>query len=199
MKEIDARGIECPMPVIMAKRLVKEGLDEFKVLVDEKIAVDNLKKMAKQVSYDVLVSEENSSDFKLSFKKSVDKKASGEDLTINCKANSSDNYLVVFDDEGIGNGDPEFSKKLLESFLLALSEADNLPKYVICYNKGVFLTSLRENTIEDFKKLEEAGVKILSCGLCLDYYKLKDDLKVGSISNMYEIVDLMTQFRVVRP
>lgn len=194
MKQVDARGIECPMPVIMAKRVINEGENEFSVLVNEQIAVDNLNKMAKQMNYETEVIEISDTEFELKFKKS---EAKNENVKANLENN--DNYIVVFDAYKIGEGDEDFSKKLIESFIVALTEQEKYPEYVICYNKGVYLTTVRQNTIEDFKKLEQSGVKILSCGLCLDNYCLKENLKVGKITNMYEIVSLMTTNRVVRP
>ena len=69
MKEIDARGIECPMPVIMAKREIKNGAENFYVLVNEDIAVENLKKLAKETNFDVEIEEKEDEVFKLTFKK----------------------------------------------------------------------------------------------------------------------------------
>ena len=56
---------------------------------------------------------------------------------------------------------------------------------------GVKLSTENYDTIGNLKILEEAGVEILSCGTCLDYYGLKESLKVGSVTNMYTIVDIM--------
>lgn len=190
MKKVDAREVECPMPVIMAKRVINEGEEEFSVLVAEQIAVDNLNKMADQMNYKTSVEEKSQNEFEVKFVKSKSESN---------KKESSENYIVVFDADKIGEGEENFSKKLIESFIVALTEQENYPDYVICYNKGVYLTTERENTVNDFKKLEEGGVKILSCGLCLDNYNLKDKLKVGSITNMYEIVGLMSTHKVVRP
>ena len=39
--------------------------------------------------------------------------------------------------------------------------------------------------------MESAGVEILSCGLCLDYYRIQDKLAVGQITNMYNIYEKM--------
>lgn len=194
MKEIDARGIECPMPVIMAKRAINKGEENFKVLVNENIAVENLKKLASQTNFKVEINNLNDEDFEIIFKKQENLNEENTN-----KSSLTSSYIVVFDSDHIGDGDEDFSKSLLESFLVSLTEEDILPEYVICYNKGVFLTSKRENTIEDLKKLEKNGVEILSCGLCLDHYKLKQDLKVGRISNMYEICSLMTKHHIVRP
>lgn len=194
MKEFDARGIECPMPVIMAKRVIKEGEKDFKVFVNEDIAVDNLKKLAGQTGFKIVVKELEGEDVELTFSKSDDVKSEKTN-----ESSLSSSYVVVFDSDKIGDGDEDFSKSLLESFLVSLTEEDVLPDYVICYNKGVYLTTQRENTVEDFKKLEENGVEIISCGLCLDHYGVKEELKVGRISNMYEICSLMRTHHTVRP
>lgn len=61
------------------------------------------------------------------------------------------------------------------------------------------MTTQRENTIEDLKKLADNGVEIISCGLCLDHYGVKEELKVGRVSNMYEISSLMRTHHTIRP
>lgn len=190
MEKINALGIECPMPVIMAKRLVKDGLNEFSVLVDNVVATENLEKMAKQTGYNVKIEEISEKEFEVFFTKGDDKTES--------KINK-DSYIVIFDSNKVGEGDEEFGKKLMESFLVALTEQDNYPDYVVCFNKGVELTTVVDNAVEDLKKLSDSGVEILSCGLCLDYYNLKEKLQVGSITNMYRICELMTIYRVVKP
>lgn len=190
MKTIDALGIECPMPVIMAKRVIKEGEENFLVLVDNEVATENLSKMAKQTGFDVEIKKVEDAKYEVEFKKNA----------CTCLVDDKeDAYIVVLDSNKVGEGDEAFSKKLMESFLVALTEQDKYPEYIICYNKGVELTSIAENPVEDLQKLANSGVEILSCGLCLDNYKLKAELKVGEITNMYRICELMTQYKVVRP
>ena len=43
--------------------------------------------------------------------------------------------------------------------------------------------------MDELGQLVEGGVEIFSCGTCLDYYQLKDKLKVGNVTNMYETVE----------
>ncbi|MFR2716374.1 MAG: DsrE family protein [Anaerococcus obesiensis] len=50
-----------------------------------------------------------------------------------------------------------------------------------------------------FEKLADNGVEIISCGLALDHYGVKEELKVGRISNMYEISSLMRTHHTIRP
>ncbi|MDO5027879.1 MAG: sulfurtransferase-like selenium metabolism protein YedF [Bacillota bacterium] len=190
MKTIDALGIECPMPVIMAKRVIKEGEEKFLVLVDNEVATENLRKIAKQTGFDVAIDKVEENRFEVTFTKG---QTAEKDETKN-KA-----YIVVLDSNMVGQGEEAFSKKLMESFLVALTEQDQYPEYVICYNLGVELTTINDHAVEDLEKLALAGVEVLSCGLCLDNYNLKDKLRVGEITNMYRICELMTQYRVVQP
>lgn len=99
----------------------------------------------------------------------------------------------------MGKGDEEFSKSLLEGFIYALTEQDQIPEKVIFYNRGVMLTSVNEKTVEDLQNLASKGVEILSCGLCLGNYKLKEKLQVGEITNMYKIVEILRSHHVVSP
>lgn len=191
MKEIDALGLLCPRPVILAKKLIKEEKpEEFVVLVDNEIATENLSKMADQLGYDTRVEKEDKV-YKVSFKKNKDKKLEQD--------YSKDEFIVVFSSDELGLGDEEFSKKLLEGFVYSLSEKDQVPTYVVLYNRGVRLSTINENTVADLKKLEARGTTVLSCGLCLGNYNLKEELKVGQVTNMDKIVDLQIHYRTVKP
>ncbi|VFB15547.1 selenium metabolism protein YedF [Urinicoccus massiliensis] len=191
MKEIDALGLLCPRPVILAKKLIKEEQpEEFVVLVDNEIATENLSKMADQLGYDTRVEKEDKV-YKVNFKKNKDKKLEQD--------YSKDEFIVVFSSDELGLGDEEFSKKLLEGFVYSLSEKDQVPTYVVLYNRGVRLSTINENTVADLKKLEARGTTVLSCGLCLGNYKLKEELKVGQVTNMDKIVDLQIHYRTVKP
>ncbi|WP_072470196.1 sulfurtransferase-like selenium metabolism protein YedF [Urinicoccus massiliensis] len=191
MKEIDALGLLCPRPVILAKKLIKEEKpEEFVVLVDNEIATENLSKMADQLGYDTRVEKEDKV-YKVNFKKNKDKKLEQD--------YNKDEFIVVFSSDELGLGDEEFSKKLLEGFVYSLSEKDQVPTYVVLYNRGVRLSTINENTVADLKKLEARGTTVLSCGLCLGNYKLKEELKVGQVTNMDKIVDLQIRYRTVKP
>ena len=90
----------------------------------------------------------------------------------------------------MGKGNDELGEVLIKGYIYTLTETKPYPKHIVFINSGVKLTTRNEATIENLKILEEAGVEILSCGTCLDYYNLKDDLQVGSVTNMYTIVDI---------
>ena len=51
---------------------------------------------------------------------------------------------------------------------------------------------------ENIKKLAELGVEIAACGICLDYFGVKDELGVGSITNMYAITDSIVGDNIIK-
>lgn len=81
-----------------------------------------------------------------------------------------------------------------------MTQLDTLPKTMLFYNGGATLTTEDSDSLEDLKSLEAQGVEIMTCGTCLDYYGLKDKFAVGTVTNMYSIVETMAKAgRIVRP
>ena len=67
--KIDARGLSCPMPVIMVQKEIKKSApSNLDVLVDNKVAVENIKRFAKSVKYDFSY-EEKDGEFVLTLTK----------------------------------------------------------------------------------------------------------------------------------
>ena len=100
----------------------------------------------------------------------------------------------------MGTGNDELGAVLIKGFLYALTQQDELPKTILFYNGGAQLTCEGSASLEDLKSLEALGVEILTCGTCLNYYKLSDKLQVGGVTNMYEIAERLTKADlVIRP
>lgn len=197
MIEVNAMGQACPIPVIMAKKAVREntGKENISVKVDNEVATQNLSKMAAQLGIGVEVNKISEKEFTVLLKAK-----DGVNLNpVDVPQTSSGEYAVVINSDQMGAGDEGFGKKLLEGFIYALTEQDVLPKFVVCYNSGVKLTTENEKTVNDLKALASQGCEVLSCGLCLDFYGLKEKLKVGSPTNMYRITEIMRTHFVVRP
>ena len=194
MKIIDAMGLACPRPVILTKKAIREeNLEEVTVKVDNEIATENLTKMGKQLGFTAEVKTNSKTDYEVYLKKTGDAQCE-----LMFEEDSSE-YIVVISSDHMGTGDETFSKNLLEGFVYALTEQDVAPKYVVFYNMGVTLPSLNEKVIGDLRALEERGTQVLSCGLCLGQYDLKEKLQVGEVTNMYRICELMIQYKVVKP
>ena len=91
-------------------------------------------------------------------------------------------------------------KVLMKGFLFAVTQLDELPKTMLFYNGGATLTTEGSDSLDDLKSLEAQGVTIKTCGTCLNYYGLTDKLKVGEVTNMYDIVETMAKAsKVVKP
>jgi selenium metabolism protein YedF len=110
-----------------------------------------------------------------------------------CAAPARGPVVVAIGSAEMGNGDPKLGKILMKSFLYSLTQLDALPQTVLFFNGGVRMTTEGSESIEDLKALEAQGVEILSCGTCLDFYGLKDKLRVGGITNMYVIAQTMAE------
>ncbi len=206
MQKIDAKGLDCPRPVIMAKNVIdKENVNELIIEVDNEIATQNLTKLGENLGFYVKVIKEDEKLYKVLMNKSENKvfkeadDIRNNDMASNPKSLDNSDYIVVFSSNKMGQGKEEFSTKLLNNFVFALKEQDKKPKFILLYNLGVELTTINENTVEDLLELENQGVEILSCGLCLEEYDVKDKLKVGSVTNMYRICEIMRTFKVVNP
>lgn len=187
MVKVNAVGFVCPVPVIMTKKALNEIVEgEVEVLVDNETAKQNLEKLAKELGY-----EFKSCKLEENFQVIINKKPN-EDK----KETKEENIVVVIDSDEMGKGDEELGKILVKGFIYSLTEMETLPKTVILYNKGVLLATVNENTVEDLKKLESMGVEVISCGTCANYYHVQDKLQVGSLTNMYTIVD--RQFKATK-
>ena len=189
---VDARGDQCPIPLVKAKKALKElhPSDILKVLVDNEIAVQNLLKMAGQMQiYAERGKEDGGFYVEFHVEKEISPGPSAEKMQCLLPETKKKNTVVVISSSFMGDGSEELGKILMKGFLYALAQLDEPPACIIFYNGGVKLTTEGSASIEDLKELKAQGVEILSCGTCLDYYRLKDKLMVGEITNMYTIVE----------
>jgi selenium metabolism protein YedF len=99
--------------------------------------------------------------------------------------------VIFISDDEIGGGERELGAALMKTFIYTAAESDDPPDGMVFMNSGVRLVTENEETVEHLRRLADRGVDILVCGTCLDYYGLKERLKVGRVSNMYEIQSVL--------
>ena len=110
------------------------------------------------------------------------------------------NDVVVISSGTMGNGEEELGKALMKAFIFALTKQDTYPDTILLYNGGAYLSCEGSDSLEDLKFLEAQGVKIATCGTCLNFYGLTDSLAVGSVTNMYDIVETMGKAtKIIKP
>lgn len=199
MFTIDALGKACPLPVIETRKALKEH-DAVTTVVDNKIATENLKKMADQLGYTYALTVDSPTHYTVIIAKTDAAPETTAAAAPAVPEATSEAYIVVINSPMMGVGDEKFSRNLLKTFIYTLTEQDVLPQRIIFYNGGVPLVTKTSESLEDLQKLSAAGVEIYACGACLNYYGLTDDVAVGEITNMFRIIEMMrTANRIVRP
>lgn len=186
MPTIDAKGWICPKPIIETKKLL-DIMPEGKVItiVDNRIAVDNLTNFAQSNGFEVEVVNEGGDIFRVTTTKTIGSgKTSGVD---------NDNLLICITSNLFGVGSEELGSNLMKAYIYALTETTKKPKTLLFINSGVFLTTEGSEVLESLEVLEAHGVEICSCGACLNFYDLTDQLKIGTISNMYALATKMNE------
>ena len=187
-KRLDCTNLDCPMPVIKAKQFLEENENiVLDVIVDNNVAVQNLEKLAKSLSLKSKSSKDGNN-----FVVSIEKKETIQNDE-NKMVVTQENQTILIRTNILGYGNDDLGATLMKGFIFTLTQSKPFPKKVMFLNSGVKLTSENEETIKNLKVLEENGVEIVSCGACLDFYNLKKSVKVGSIGNMYDIVDSLNK------
>ncbi len=203
---VDALGDACPIPVVKTKNAIKEMKENGSVetLVDNEIAVQNLTKMAKQKGYAVHSEKLEEGKYQVVMEITVDDTAEdtastmAEETSVACYPDQrKKNTVVVLSSSTMGEGDDELGTILMKGFVYAISQQDELPSTILLYNGGATLTCQDAPTLADFKRMEAQGLEILTCGTCLNHYGLADQLKVGSVTNMYVIAEKMSQATLI--
>jgi selenium metabolism protein YedF len=195
MKTIDVLGQPCPIPVINAKKAMAEpGTDGVLVLVDNRIAVQNLQKMAEGSGYGFSFKEENESRYLVTITRGEGSKAPEEEKKPDPPASCGSGGLVILiGADHLGEGAEELGKMLIKGFVFSVTQLAALPEAMIFLNGGAHLTAEGAVTVPDLKTLQERGVAILTCGTCANYYGLTDKIAAGSITDMMDIVNRISR------
>lgn len=195
MKIVDARGKICPQPVIMTKREIDTGEKEITVIVDNETARENVLKFGNKLQFNVSVEEKSDGIYIILNKEGLNfcEEVTEEAISDSIDKMKQDKKGYVIGTDVLGKGSDDLGKILMKSFLYTLSETKPYPNFLIFLNAGVKLTTSGSESLDELKKMEKAGVKIVSCGTCLDFFEIKSNLEVGSISNMYDIVETIAE------
>lgn len=201
--QIDCMGQACPIPVIKTLKALVElaGPGEVETLVDNKPAVENLKRMATSKGCTATEEQLGEKQWKVSVVASaaVTSDAPEAEAAEHCDvvAAGPKKVVVQLASATMGIGSDELGAKLIKGFIFSLTQLPELPDTILLYNGGAALSCEGSASLEDLKNLEAAGVKILTCGTCLDHFGLTDKLAVGEVTNMYVIVETLTGASVV--
>ena len=193
-KKIDCRNMACPQPVLETKKALEE-MDEgiLEVLVNSISSVQNVKRYAMNNGFEPKIEDLGNGETLITIVK-------GYECAIVSDEDENEKFLnktIFIKHDRVGEGD--LGDILMKGFLKTTLEFKKLPKNIIFVNRGVFLTTKGdEEMINILKEFESRGVKIYSCGLCMNHYNIPaDELKVGEIGNAYDTMDMLLHTEVI--
>jgi len=204
MKIVDARGHLCPKPIIMLKSAMTELSEptDMQVLTDNEISKNNLlaffrdnhisTKWEQLDGYWAITATAVQKIVGATTPPEIISPASQTTVNPLNVPHTSD-YTIVLKNNKMGLGNDELGEILLKGFFNALAEVENQPKRMIFYNSGATLVTKSSPFADSLKKLNEKGVDIIICGACVDFFGIKDEIAVGTISNMYAICELLAK------
>ncbi len=189
MKKIDCRGMACPQPVMATKDIIEGHPREMvEVLVNNKASRENVSRFLKSQGWTVSVKEAESGIFSITGAPPTCEIVHEEK---SLDGSLAQKILVFIPTDVFGNGNEELGRGLMKNFISTLKEMGTELWRIVLVNAGVKLSSKDSNVLEDLKALEKAGVDILVCGTCLEYFNLIDSKAVGHTTNMLDIVTSM--------
>ena len=193
---VDVRGKLCPVPVIESKKAMDASPEAVIVtVVDNEVSRDNVIKLGKSKKYAVGIQQRGSAYY-------IRMTPLGNDIVANQTESTATVHekkeipevggrVLLMTKDYLGEGSEELGRSLMKTFWFCLTEADVKPKKIFFINSGVKMVAEGSEHLENLQALADAGVEIAACGICLDFYGLKESVKVGTITNMYVISDSM--------
>lgn len=193
MKTIDCRGLACPEPVLRTKRELEHTQETLCILLDDGAPRENVTRFARSRGF-LITEQADGSTWAITLTSAN----RAEDTDTVRSAVTGERVLLITSDQ-LGNGPEELGRLLMKNFIHTLLETEQQPDRMLFLNSGVLLTVQGAETVEALLKLEERGVELFSCGLCLDYFNKKDQLAAGSVTNMFSTAEtLLNAASVIR-
>jgi len=197
-KTVDCRGLACPQPVIHTKDALQGATFPIVVIVDNEGSCTNVSRFAESQGARVSVAQRDD-EFHLTIE--PDRGIPAAETSLAAGADPDANSMVVYvSSEGMGFGDEDLGATLMAAFLDTLSHFKGELSHAIFVNAAAKLVVKGSPVLEQVQQLEQLGVQVLVCGTCLDHFGISEKLAVGSVSNMYAIIETLSKAgRIIRP
>jgi selenium metabolism protein YedF len=187
-KQLDCRGLACPNPVIKTKELIDQGgLQQLTVLVDNAAAQENVSRFLARAGFQVETAGQGDT---LIVTGSRSDPCTCQIMAPEAEAGLT-KTLVLMGCNTLGHGDDFLGSRLIANFIATLKEMGTELWCIVLLNAGVKLAVTGSEVLPGLQALEQAGVKLLVCGTCLNHFKLLEAKQVGETTNMLDIVTAM--------
>lgn len=191
MREIDARGLACPAPVLQTKAaLQEEELPILRVVLDNAASQQNVQRFLESQGYQTVLQSEGD-EFRVIGTRGDDSQPEEDQDPAPAVGAQPRKIMVMCATDRMGFGDDELGKKLMVNFLRTLNEMGPELWRLIFVNNGVKLTIDGAEVLDDLRAMEKDGLTILVCGTCLEHFDLLARKQVGVTTNMLDIVTAM--------
>lgn len=99
--------------------------------------------------------------------------------------------VLLFTRAGMGEAPNDLQQTLAAKFLSLTIESGHLPAKILFYTEGVKLACTGSSVLGQLKSLESKGVELVLCKTCLDYFHLSDQVQVGVVGGMGDILEAL--------
>ena len=203
MKTIDCRGLNCPEPVLRTKQALEEsGGEELTIVLDNEGSKNNVERFARSQGCTTTVQAMADGCFAVAISGIVAIAAGGavDPSLLSCNPAGNGSLICIIPADTMGRGSDELGWALMQNYVKTIKELSPLPDKIFFYNGGVKIVATDNKAVEAVIEMEQRGVEIWACGTCLEFFHLEKELKVGKITNMFDIVDSMAKAsRIMSP
>jgi selenium metabolism protein YedF len=183
-KFLDARGLACPQPLILTKKILGDpACDAVEIKVDTSAAKENVTRFLTKQGFSSITVEQHEGIYIISTEGAPGGLSPVQDRAVN--------KVIFLATDHIGSGDRGLGNILMRGFIYSLNEMHISDADIILMNSGVKLACTGSEAIDGLRQLEEAGCTIHVCGTCLDFFHLEKQLACGIVSNMFDITQLL--------
>lgn len=204
---IDLRGLACPEPVLRTKKLLDQKTGNvISLLVDTDVTVNNLERLTKANNAKIIESQKIDNHFRVLIApgQNESQPSKTDNQTKEEKPKTQVGSIIFISKDTFGQGatseDHTFSNHLLNTFLQSMQATGHEIEAILIANSGVKILSADSACKSVLEAFEASGTRVFACGLCVEYYGLKEVVPQEKITNMFAICEyLMTASRVIEP
>ena len=94
------------------------------------------------------------------------------------------NTVLLFTRNGLGDAPENLQQTLVVKILSLAAQAEKKPTQILFYTEGVKLVCEGSPVLQWLRIMEEAGVELIVCSTCLEYFGLVEKVRVGKVGGM---------------
>jgi selenium metabolism protein YedF len=191
---IDTRGMTCPQPVIETKNALQKSPSggTVSILAGTRESSSNIENYLRANGLDPQTTSRDNF-WEISVSKISDTALQSAPETCCVSENATGPHVICVAGNRMGHGPGELGRILIRAFINSIHEVTPLPRTIVFYNSGIELALKDSPVLGALRELEAAGVKILVCGTCTKFFNQTENVAVGKVSNMFEILETLSK------